>query len=151
MLRLASLLWRLRLRRVTAIESGLFEIQAGKLAGSDFRRETCRAARAVDPTKEFTGSFAVSVIPSKQFAVTLNSDLATCYLRLANLPNFALDRISRYEATLWRQVDQTLSALDNLDRREPQERSGLRGARGDEGTAAVLTFALWAMFYGFSH
>jgi hypothetical protein len=25
-------------------------------------------------------------------------------LRLANLPNFVLDRLSRYEATLWRQV-----------------------------------------------
>jgi hypothetical protein len=25
-------------------------------------------------------------------------------LRLANLPNFALDRLSRYEATLWRQA-----------------------------------------------
>jgi hypothetical protein len=45
-------------------------------------------------------------------------------LRLANLSNFALDRLSRYEATLWRQVGQTLFALDALDRRKPQERSG---------------------------
>ena len=29
---------------------------------------------------------------------------ARCFLRLANLPNFALDRLSRYEATLWRQA-----------------------------------------------
>jgi hypothetical protein len=43
-------------------------------------------------------------------------------LRLANLPNFALDRLSRYEATLWRQARQTLFALDALDRRKPQER-----------------------------
>jgi hypothetical protein len=43
-------------------------------------------------------------------------------LRLANLPNFALDRLSRYEATLWRQTDQILFALDTLDRRKPQER-----------------------------
>jgi hypothetical protein len=27
-----------------------------------------------------------------------------CFMRLANLPNFALDRLSRYEATLLRQV-----------------------------------------------
>ena len=40
----------------------------------------------------------------------------------ANLPNYALDRLSRYEATLWRQVRQTLFALDALDRRKPQER-----------------------------
>jgi hypothetical protein len=44
-------------------------------------------------------------------------------LRLANLPNFALDRLSRYEATLWRQVGRILFALDALDRRKPQERS----------------------------
>jgi hypothetical protein len=41
---------------------------------------------------------------------------------LANLPNFVLDRLSRYEAALWRQVDQVLFALDVLDRRKPQER-----------------------------
>ena len=27
-------------------------------------------------------------------------EFARCFLRLANLPNFALDRLSRYEATL---------------------------------------------------
>jgi hypothetical protein len=43
-------------------------------------------------------------------------------LRLANLPNFALDRLSRYEATLCRQVGRILFALDALDRRKPQER-----------------------------
>ena len=31
-------------------------------------------------------------------------EFARCFLRLANLPNFALDRLSRYEATLWRQL-----------------------------------------------
>jgi hypothetical protein len=49
-------------------------------------------------------------------------DLARCYLRLANLPNFALDRLSRYEAALWRQVAQTLFAPDALGRRKPPER-----------------------------
>jgi hypothetical protein len=46
---------------------------------------------------------------------------ARCFLRLANLPNFALDRLSRYEATLWRQAGRIL-LLDALDRRKPQER-----------------------------
>jgi hypothetical protein len=50
------------------------------------------------------------------------ADLARCFLRLANLPNFVLDRLSRYEATLWRQAGQILFALDALDRRKPQER-----------------------------
>jgi hypothetical protein len=46
---------------------------------------------------------------------------STCalFLRLANLPNFALDRLSRYETTLWRQAGQILLALDALDRRKP--------------------------------
>jgi len=43
-------------------------------------------------------------------------------LRLSNLPNYALDRLSRHEAILWRQAGQILYALDNLDRRKPQER-----------------------------
>jgi hypothetical protein len=50
------------------------------------------------------------------------ADLARCFLRLANLPSFALDRLSRYEAILWRQVSQILFALDALDRRKPQDR-----------------------------
>jgi hypothetical protein len=61
-------------------------------------------------------------------------DLARCFLRLANLPNYALDRLSRYEANLWRQVRQTLLALDALDRRKPQE----RGRRFPVGRRFVL-------------
>ena len=41
-------------------------------------------------------------------------EFARCFLRLANLPNFALDRLSRYEATLWRQAGRVLIALDAL-------------------------------------
>jgi hypothetical protein len=37
-------------------------------------------------------------------------------------PAYALDRLSRYEATLCRQIERTLFALDALDRRKPQER-----------------------------
>jgi hypothetical protein len=43
-------------------------------------------------------------------------------LRLANLPSYPLDRLSRYEAILWRQTGQILFALDALDRRKPQDR-----------------------------
>ena len=49
-------------------------------------------------------------------------EFARCFLRLANLPNFALDRLSRYEASLWRQADRILYALETLDRRKPQQR-----------------------------
>jgi hypothetical protein len=36
---------------------------------------------------------------------------------------FTLDRLSRYEATLWRQAGRMLFALEKLDRRKPQERA----------------------------
>ena len=62
-----------------------------------------------------------------------NAEFARCYLRLAILPNRTLDRLSRYEAILWRQVRQILIALDALDRRKPQDRGGrfLVGSRQD--------------------
>jgi hypothetical protein len=43
-------------------------------------------------------------------------------LDTSHLPNYALDRLSRYEATLWRQAGQILFALDLLDRRKPWDR-----------------------------
>jgi len=50
--------------------------------------------------------------------------IARSFLRLVRLEEEAFDRLSRYEAALWRQVGQTLFTLDSLDRRKPQERSG---------------------------
>jgi hypothetical protein len=45
-----------------------------------------------------------SVPKSVELAVDPAADLARYFLRLTNLPNYALDRLSRYEATLSRQV-----------------------------------------------
>ena len=42
-------------------------------------------------------------------AIDPPAELARCFL-----PNFALDRLSRYEATLWRQVGQIMFTLDAL-------------------------------------
>ena len=53
--------------------------------------------------------------------VNANAEFASCFLRLANLPSWALDRISRYEARLWRQAAQIVFTLGALDRRKPQE------------------------------
>ena len=63
--------------------------------------------------------------------------LARCFLRLCNLSNYALDRLSRYEAILWRQAGQILFALDNLDRRKPQERGRRFGLGGGQPLSAV--------------
>jgi hypothetical protein len=138
-LRLASLLWRLR--RATTMETGLFEIQAHHLSRVQ-ARAVHPASRDViyslfgrtdsgsfdhDPawhgianeTEAVLGSTPKSVEP----VVHPTAEFARCFLHLANLPNYALDRLCRYEATLWRQVRQILFALDALDRRKPQDRA----------------------------
>jgi hypothetical protein len=58
------------------------------------------------------------------FGMKSATEFAQRFLRLANLPNFALDRLSCYEMNLWRQTGKILHALDALDRRKPQERAG---------------------------
>lgn len=52
---------------------------------------------------------------------------ARCFLRLANLHNFALDRLSRYEANLWRQAGRIICALKILDRCNHGDEHGLFG------------------------
>jgi hypothetical protein len=133
-LRLASLLWRLR--RATTMETGLFEIQADYLHGF---RQGCQTEPK--PQEIIYARFGVDAVDadsdrsshgmtngtearpsSGPNSVDPATDLARCFLRLANLPSYPLDRLSRYEATLWRQAGQILFALDALDRRKPQER-----------------------------
>jgi len=136
-LRLASLLWRLR--RATTMETGLFEMQADQLREFRQARQIDPGSRkivyamfaradqidgAADPYRAPHGiATGTQTLPSSgPQPVDPAADLARCFLRLANLPNFALDRLSRYEAILWRQVGQILFALDALDRRKPQDR-----------------------------
>ena len=135
-LRLASLLWRLR--RATAMETGLFEIQAEHLVEYRQARQLLPNSRDVihatfgrtDPGDGEPHARSPKALNKVQAVVTsglssdcLAAELARCFLRLANLPNFALDRLSRYEASLWRQASQILYALEVLDRRKPQERN----------------------------
>jgi hypothetical protein len=145
--RLASLLWRLR--RATSMEPGLFEIQADHLhtfrqtrAASTAPQEALYALFGqsepswIDwalPARGHAGQMdAVSDTTPASPAASPSVELARCFLRLANLPNFALDRLSRYEAILWRQAGQVLLALGALDRRKPQERRPLHWAGGIE-------------------
>jgi hypothetical protein len=58
-----------------------------------------------------------------------SDDLTLAFLRLTNLPTCPLDRLSRYEARLWRQACQILLTLQCLDRRKPWERPPLRANR----------------------
>jgi hypothetical protein len=130
-LRLASVLWRLR--RATTMETGLFEIQADHLRGYRLTHQllehsqggihaACERADLANndspPQHNHGDIMPTDAIKSDGSAI----EFARCFLRLANLPNFVLDRLSRYEATLWRQATRILYELETLDRRKPQER-----------------------------
>jgi hypothetical protein len=131
-LRLASILWRLR--RANTMETGLFEIQAH---GHDYRQNQplhpgsrqgihtlLRRPDSANAASHDSLSIMEQISDSRNNGSTV--EFARCFLRLANLPNFALDRLSRYEAMLWRQAKQILYALEVLDRRKPQERTQRR-------------------------
>jgi hypothetical protein len=125
-LRLASLLWRLR--RATTIESGLFKIQAKHLLVFRQRRQTHQERpKIIDSLSRYAVGTEDS-IQQDQDTSALNrgspstvepadpfDDLTRSFVRLSNLPTCPLDRLSRYEATLWRQI---LFTLQHLDRRK---------------------------------
>jgi len=89
-LRLASVLWRLR--RATGMETAIFD-------------SVTKDSRSLFRTIE---------------SVNFNSKnaIADGFLQLAALPTFALDRLSRYEYVLWRQVRQIVFTLESLRRRK---------------------------------
>jgi hypothetical protein len=109
-LRLAGVLWRLR--RATLIETGLFEIQAKHLHHYQQTRQLLPnsqgAIHAMFGRSELSNPNPH--IPPQNQDDEAAVEFARCFLRLANLPNFALDRLSRYEANLWRQAPDTLRA-----------------------------------------
>ena len=130
--RLASLLWRLR--RASAIETGLFEIQ-GELM----------LARRQDPSRgpSQPGSLPTAVranghgkVPGSNgphdAPASDQEPLSTCMrpplapgsksrtlARCFNLDPALLDSVGRYEARLWRQAAQTMWALEAMRRPPP--------------------------------
>ena len=121
----AGVLWRLR--RATTMETGLFEIQAEHLREYRHGRQLLSNSQDVIHATLWPAN-VVSHDPHTQHCVDETAPaggpksvkpqcrVCRCFLRLANLPNFALDRLSRYEATLWRQASQILYTLEALDR-----------------------------------
>lgn len=103
-LRLASVLWRLR--RATAIESGLFAIQAQGISSSEPR------SILTETLPEITGTNVAKSTDNLHDSDSLTQS----YVRLANLPSCPLDRLSRYEATLWRQACQIMFTLQFMNR-----------------------------------
>ena len=138
-LRLASLLWRLR--RATTIESGLFKIHAQHLLQFRQQRKAHQkrqniiegmyrdAVATEDETRQSeygTTSSLDTCSQSTAGPADQSGDLTRSFVRLANLPTYPLDRLSRYEATLWRQACQILFTLRCLSRSRPWKRLRLR-------------------------
>ena len=139
-LRLASLLWRLR--RATAIETGLFKAQARHLLRHKKKPETrqeraqtesCMCGDVVrleergvqqygyQPASAPDASSLPAAASSNQ-----SDDLTRSFVRLNSLTTYPLDRLSRYEAMLWRQACQLLFTLQFMNRRKPWDRLKLR-------------------------
>jgi hypothetical protein len=141
-LRLASLLWRIR--RATAIETDLLQIQAEILSdrphesatsgdteqkpqsvlyrvlqraiGTGLRRPSGNGSGHVDQNDPIDNQRDPPKAP-RDDPGCLSRNLTYCFLRLANLDNGVFERLRRYEAALWRQIVQTLFALQTLRHR----------------------------------
>jgi len=119
-LRLASVLWRLR--RAIGIESGIFEsVPQGSAKQDDPLSGGAQVNLATDRL------YVVCATPSRDARapqdVPLKTAIANRFLRLAELPTFPLDRLSRYEHLLWRQARQLIFALrSRYDKRLPRRR-----------------------------
>jgi hypothetical protein len=124
-LRLASLLWRLR--RIISIETDLLRIQSEIVAERRvvFREppaEPCDGSPDIrsppvtfDPQEEIDGNEEVSL---RSRLPVLARNLTCCFLRLSNVDDRAFDRLGRYNAALWKQTAQTLFLLQAI--RRPQ-------------------------------
>src|ERR1700733_8468974 len=111
-LRLAGLLWRLR--RATAIETGLLEMQGttGEKRKGQGGQAQISPLDATLPTIE--SGEAVDHGPNAR----IKPEIANYFLRLAGLDNGAFERLNRYETALWRQVGQVLFTLDWMRHRD---------------------------------
>ena len=141
-LRLASLLWRIR--RATAIETDLLQIQAEILSdrphkyaigedteqkpqsvlyrvfqraiGPNLRRNLGNGSNLVDQS-EFIDDRCDLLEAPRADPGGASRNLTYCFLRLANLDNGVFERLGRYEAALWRQIVQMLFALQKVRHR----------------------------------
>ena len=121
-LRLASLLWRLW--RATAIETGLLKTQAQAM--QERKRQSECDNRALEASRPELYQLLNLVYDAAQVPALLKEGansaaespnaqhvLMQSYLRATNLYHGVLDRLTRYEVCLWRQVAQILLLLQS--------------------------------------
>ena len=136
--RLASLFWRLR--RVSAIETGLFELQGEALPARwqdpsrgprqpgtppmrvNGRSNSPGSNGRVDPPASNQEPPAASMRPR----LGPSRAITQCFLRLSHLDPTLLDRAGSYETRLWRQAAQTIWTLEAMRQPPPPMRQRLR-------------------------
>jgi len=136
--RLASLFWRLR--RASAIETGLFELQGEALPArwqdpSRGPRQPGTPPTRVNGHSKSPGSNGGVDSPASNQEPPATSmrpplgpsrAITQCFLRLANFDPTLLDRVGAYEARLWRQAAQTIWTLEAMRQPPPPMRQRLR-------------------------
>ena len=127
-LRLASVLWRLR--RATGIETALFEFVMRQS-----RRSTSRSTAKTPNFAIFLEQRKGSEEPEKSGANT--NKIAEIFLRLSDLPTCPMDRLSRYEHRLWRQARQIVLTL----------KTSRRGTHGLKGADQAVSFRRSGPFF----
>ena len=119
-LRLASVLWRVR--RATGIETSLFEsviAEPEKPENGSLRLTLVGGVNLPERDQLRIGTAPQSDAAAKdEPSPNLKTNIGDCFVRLAELPTFALDRLSRYEHLLWRQSRQIVFTLESLRRRK---------------------------------
>jgi hypothetical protein len=110
-LRLASVLWRLR--RATGIETALFE----SVSATSDKSATDQSKPILIAGLNCLQPGAVRS-PERNAGVDVRTEIGDRFLRLATLPTFPFDRLSRYEYMLWRQARQLALTLEWLRRRK---------------------------------
>jgi hypothetical protein len=119
-LRLASVLWRLR--RATSIEAAIFESVNAEPGEPDHGSSNWTLVEAVELSDRnqlrLVATPQSDAASGNKLSSDTNKDIAGCFLLLAALPTFPLDRLSRYEHLLWRQARQLVFTLESLRRRD---------------------------------
>jgi hypothetical protein len=120
-LRLASVLWRLR--RATGIETALFEavtVENGKAERGSSGPTLVPGGTELpkQPHLHLLAALHSDAAAPNQLSPGTNKDIGDHFQRLTALPTFPLDRLSRYEHLLWRQARQLVITLESLRRRK---------------------------------
>ena len=138
-LRLASLLWRLR--RASLIETGLFEAVERTKSQISTRPllRLLKRTRDVRCNQLAPASTAESSVDVARAALETSRDaqqeVAERFRRLAKMDNGVLERLNRYELALWRQARQTIFVLELLRWRTRRSQTYSRSHNISIGTA----------------